>query len=151
MKKHLNICIRIEETVGRIYRNMTKSTRLTEAVRKALLELAADEDDHANQLRFALRFPESSVVSSIPTMQEQAEKLLQQAEQILEKTQQLNVDDQQAISIGIELEKQFCQAHIANSFEFKEENLKKMFAAMAKEDDRHLKLLQDLQKKICLP
>lgn len=151
MKKHLNIGIKTEETVGKIYRNMTKSPRLSTVVRETLLELAADEDDHANQLRFALRFPEGSVVTSIEDMLQQSQNLLQQAEHILEKTLLIEVDDQQAISIGVELEKNFSQIHIANSYDFKENNLKEMFAAMAKEDERHCQRLLDLQKKICQP
>ena len=130
---------------------MTKSQRLTAAVREAFTELAADEDEHAEQLRFALRFPEGAVVTSIPEMLQQANDLLLQAKSIQDKIDQIEVDDQQAISIGVELEKKFCQAHIANSFEFKENNLKDMFAAMAKEDERHCQRLLDLQKTLCQP
>lgn len=150
MKKHLNTCIQIEETAAAIYRKMTKSTRLTATVRETLQELAADEDDHASQLRFALRFREGSIVTSLPKKQEQAHELLLHAKRILEKTlQQIEVDDQQAISIGVELEEQFCQIHIANSFEFKEDNFKGMFAAMAKEDERHCQRLSELKNSIC--
>lgn len=146
VKKHLNICIKIEETVGAIYRSMLKSNRLSANVRETLAELAADEDDHASQLRFALRFPEGAVVNSLPEMLKEAQEMLQQAESMQKKVEQIEVDDQQAISVGVELEKRFCQAHIGNSFEFKEGQLKNMFAAMAKEDERHCQRLLELQQ-----
>ena len=149
MKKHLSFCIQIEETVGKIYRNIALSPRLTKAVRETLQELAADEDEHANQLRFALRFPEDTVVSSLPEMLEKVQCLLQESERILEKTGQIEIDDQQAISIGVELEKKFSEIHIANSFNFKENSLKEMFAAMAIDEEQHCKRLLDLQKSLC--
>lgn len=151
MKRHLNICINIEETVAKIYRNLIQSPRLTTVVKETLLELADDEDDHANQLRFALRFPEASMIASRVETRQQAEALLQESKNILEKTLKIEIDDQQAISIGIELEKRFCEVHIANSFEFKEEKFKAMFAAMAKEDERHCRKLLELKKSIGQP
>ncbi len=149
MKKHLNYCIQIEEIVGKIYRTVALSPRLTKAVRETLLELAADEDDHASQLRFALRFPEGAVVSSRPEMLEKVQCLLQDSERILEKTGRIDIDDQQAISIGVELEKKFSGIHIDNSFNFKEKSLKEMFTAMAKDEEQHCKRLLDLQKNLC--
>ncbi len=148
MKKHLNNCIQIEETVGTIYRKMANSPRITAVVRQGLQELASDEDDHANQLRFAMRFPENALISSPPKADQRAQDLLTQTEQILTKISQIEVDDQQAISIGVELEKKFRQVHIANSFDFKEQHLKDMFAAMARADDEHCQRLLDLQQQL---
>ncbi len=148
MKKHLNICIQIEETVGRIYRKMATSERITPRVRQALQVLANDEDDHASQLRFAGRFPENSLVTSPPKADQRAQELLTQAKHILAKIDQIEVDDQQAISIGVELEKKFSEVHIANSFEFKEQSLKEMFAAMARGDDEHCQRLLELQQEL---
>ncbi len=149
MKKQLYICIEIEETVGKIYRHMTTSPHLTAEIRTALQELAEDEDDHANQLRFALRFPEGSVVKNPSKTLEEAGKILAKAKDAFDRIQNIEVDDRQALNIGIELEKHFQQVHIANSFEFQEENYRKMFAAMAKEDERHCKQLEELHQKLC--
>jgi len=148
MKRHINICIRIEETVGRIYRHMAASEFLTADVRQTLQTLAEEEEEHAGQLRFALRFPEDSVVKSLPEMLTQAQQLLDQVQRILQKIEATEVDDRQALSIGIELEKKFCQAHIANSFQFTDKSLKEMFAAMAKGDELHCQRLLDLQKSL---
>jgi rubrerythrin len=151
MKRHINICIRIEDTIGKIYRKMAESAGLSAQARQVLLGLAEEEEDHAGQLRFALRFPEDLVVKSLPAMMNQAQQLLEEAQIIFENAELNQVNDQQAIRIGIELEKKFCQAHIANSFEFSDDSLKKMFAAMAKADELHCQRLLDLQKTLAHP
>ncbi len=148
MKKHLNICIEIEETVGKVYRQMRLSPRISDKTRRVLEQLANDEDDHASQLRFAQRFPETALLTSPPQADRRVQELLEQAEQIFKKISLIEVDDQQAISIGVELEKKFSQVHIANSFDFKEQNIKQMFAAMAKADDVHCQRLLDLQQQL---
>ena len=151
MKKLLNICIQIEDTAGKIYRNMAESPHLNSPVRQALTELASDEDQHAAQLRFALRFPEDSIVSSQPEMLNKAQALLVHAEHALQQTDKTAVTDQQAIEIGIKLEKNFCQAHIGNSFDFKDTKHQAMFAAMAKADEEHCQRLIDLQATFSHP
>ena len=151
MKKHLMTCMQVEEAVGDIYRDMAQSSRLSHKVRQTLLELGNDEDDHASQLRFAMRFPENAVVSCPPEADKRMLEMLREAEQIKLKVAQIEVDDQQAISIGIELEKKFSQVHIANAFDFKEQHLKDMFAAMARADDTHCQRLIDLQQQMLKP
>lgn len=148
MKRHLNICIQIEEAAARIYREMIKSGQLSTAVHQTLTQLAEDEDEHATQLRFALRFPEGSLVNSSEQMLAQARALLQEAEQLLEKVSSLSVDDRLAIKLGIRLEESFCKVHIANSFEFSDPTYKTMFAAMAKADEEHCRRLVELQSTL---
>ncbi len=148
MKKHLMICAQIEELAGQIYRQMSTSPQLTTAVRQTLIELAKDEDDHANQLRFAQRFPDGSMVNSVPEMLKKAEELKAQAERLLERVSKTEVGDQQAINLGVELERKFCQVHIANSFDFTTQQLRDMFSAMARADEQHCQRLLDLQKTL---
>jgi len=148
MKSHIKICIQIEQTAGRIYRKMLESPRLGTNARRTLSQLAEDEDKHAGQLDFALRFPEDSVVTSLPKLKTTAQQLLALALEYLEDPGLAQVADQQAVDIGIQLEKKLCQVHIANAFEFKEQNMKKMFAAMAEGDELHCQRLYDLQRTL---
>ncbi|HEY5674049.1 MAG TPA: hypothetical protein VIR78_10110 [Malonomonas sp.] len=150
MKRHLNICIKIEETVGKIYRQLAKSPLISGEVCRTLNEMANDEDEHASQLRFALRFPDGSMVSSATEMLQKAQDLLTQAEHVLKQTSQREITDQQAIEIGVKLERNFCQAHIGNSFDFKDAQHKAMFAAMALADEAHCQRLLDLQKRLAM-
>lgn len=146
MKKYLQLCIEVEETVARIYRQLARSSSLPDEVRTALHDLAADEDDHAMQLRFALRFPAGTVVIDRVHDLEPAKLLLERAKNLLVRAgQQLNT--RQALEMGEELEQEFCQAHLANSAEFRDESLKKMFAALAQDDSRHRQKLLDLKAR----
>jgi len=74
--------------------------------------------------------------------------LLEQARHILSRPEITRVDDQQAVSLGLKLEKDFCQAHIGCSFEFSDPGMKKMFAAMAQADETHVQRLVDLKQTI---
>ncbi len=147
MKKYLLLCVEIEETIARIYRQMAKSAKLPSELRTLLQTLANEEDDHAMQLRFALRFPAGTAVIDKPYDRAPAQNLLSRAKELLEKTCRQEFDPRQAIEMGIELEEDFCQAHIGNSMEFRDENLKKMFAALAQDDKIHSQKLLDAKTR----
>ena len=72
--------------------------------------------------------------------------LLDRANGLHEKVCDQEFDPVQALELGSELEKDFCQAHIGNSVEFRDESLKKMFAALAQDDKIHSQKLLDAKK-----
>ena len=147
VKKYLLLCIEVEEAAARIYRQLSDSKNLPGELRVILRNLADDEDAHASQLRFALRFPAGTAIieKTIPLAPIQA--LLVRAKDLLTKTDQDELNLKQAIETGIELEKDFCQVHLSNSIEFKDEGLKKMFAAMAQDDKIHCQKLYDAKAR----
>ena len=147
MKKYLSLCIEIEETVARTYRQMAKSAKLPNELKTLLQTMAEEEDDHAMQLRFALRFPAGAAMVDKPYDRTAAQNLLNRAKELYKKTCQHECDLNQAIETGIELEEDFCQAHIGNSMEFRDENLKKMFAALAQDDKIHSQKLLDARTR----
>ncbi len=147
MKKHLLLCVEIEETAARIYRQLATSDKLPGQLKVILKNLADDEDDHASQLRFALRFSTGSDFSFKSSDLVPTQALLDRAKALLEKTIQHDFDVKQVIEAGIELEQDFCRVHIENSMEFKDENLRKMFAALAQADTIHNQKLFDAKIK----
>ncbi len=147
MKKYLLLCVEIEETAARSYRQLATSTKLPHELRVILQNLADDEDTHAMQLRFALRFPAGSAIVDKKFDPTPAQQLLQRAKELLNSVSQQECDSRQAIEIGVELEQDFCQAHLGNSVEFKDENLKKMFAALAQDDRIHRQKLLDAKAR----
>lgn len=147
MKRFLNICVEIEETVAKIYRQLATSPRLPNELKMVLENLANDEDDHAMQLRFALRFPAGTAVVEKELNRAPVEDLLMRAKAMLAMAQREEFDVKQALEIGMELEQDFCQAHIGNSMEFRDENLKKMFAALAQDDKVHCQKLLDAKNR----
>lgn len=147
MKKHLLLCVEIEETAARIYRQLSNSKHLRGELKVVLQNLADDEDDHASQLRFALRFATGPAFTEKSFDLAPIKALLDRAKALLDKTQQLDFDTRQAIDTGIELEQDFCQVHIDNSLEFKDQSLKRMFAALAQDDRVHSQKLQDAKDR----
>lgn len=145
MKQHLDICIQIEETLGQAYRNMAQSPKVSRRVRKALQNLADDEFEHASQLSAAQRFPELTEVKNLEASKAVARNLLEQVQWVLQRTEQVPLDDQQALSISLELEKQFSLVHSANASEFIDSDIRQTFANLAKEDEKHQQQLLDLQ------
>ena len=141
MKRYLQICVEIEETAASIYRQLAKSKNLPAELQDILQELANDEDDHASQLRFALRFSPTSVFNGKAIDRTPAQALLKRAKELHDQTCQQDFDTAKAIETGIELEHDFCQAHIGNCMEFKEDSLKKMFSALAQDDKVHIQKL----------
>jgi len=147
VRKYLLLCIEIEETVARIYRQLSQSKNLPGGLQSVLQNLADDEDTHASQLRFALRFPAGTTFTEKAFEYAPVLALLDRAKDLFDKTCREDFDAAQAIAIGIELEEDFCQAHIGNSMEFKDESLKKMFAALAHDDKAHCQKLFDAKAR----
>lgn len=147
MKKYLLLCIEIEETAAKTYRQLSESTNLPTNLKVVMQVLADDEDQHAMQLRFALRLPAGSIVLDKKFDRAPVESLLARAKALLERTRQKDFDAKLAIEMGIELEQDFCQAHIGNCMEFHDQSMKKMFAALAQDDKAHMQKLLDAKAK----
>ncbi|MCF6179252.1 MAG: hypothetical protein L3J63_07670 [Geopsychrobacter sp.] len=147
MKKYLLLCVEIEETVARIYRQLSSSSKVPGELKLILANLANDEDDHAMQLRFAMRFPAGTALVDKRIDRAPAEELLIRAKKLYNQTCQSNFDTRRAIEMGIELEQDFCQTHIGNSMDFTDNKLKKMFAALAQDDKSHKQKLIDAKNR----
>jgi rubrerythrin len=141
IKKYLQICVDIEKTAALVYRQMALSTHLPRELKVVLLNLADDEDAHSAQLSFASRFPPGTAIVGQSFDRATVEALLQRAKALLEVVSQQEFSARQVIETGIELEQDFCQAHIANSLELTDDSLKKMFAALAQDDEGHIQKL----------
>ena len=148
MREHLEICARIEETVGDVYRLMAESKRLSASVRMAMRQLAFEEDEHASQFRFAMRLPEGDLGGGYPEGKAAARACLDVVLKMLDDVGRLELDDRRAVEIGLELEEMFLPVHIAHAFEFKERTMKEMFTTMVANDEEHCKQLMQLKRRL---
>jgi len=98
-----------------------------------------------------MRIPSESFVPEHDIPPLQAEALLSKAEALHQKVSSIALSPIQAVDLGIELESDFCSIHLSNSVRFKEESMRKMFAAMARSEDTHKAQLQKIKVRLDLP
>lgn len=147
MRRYLNICAEIEETVGQIYEAMADKLPKEERLSDIWRQMARDERDHAGQIRFALRLPARHVFEVQDFPEEKVEVLLNRARNILQLVKERPLTVREAVRLALGLEGEFLNAHIVGA-SFKEESLKKMMQALARADEAHLGLLRQYAREV---
>jgi rubrerythrin len=147
MRRYLNICAEIEETVGRIYEIMAEKVGQDERLATLWRQMASDERDHAGQIRFALRLPVRHVFEDQDFPEEKVEVLLTRARNILQLVEERPLSVREALRLAHGLEGEFLCAHVVGAA-FKDESLKKMMQALARADEAHLGLLSRYAREV---
>jgi len=147
MRRYLNICAEIEETVGRIYEIMAEKEGQEEQLATLWRQMARDERDHAGQIRFALRLPARDVFEGQNFPEKKVEVLLTRARNILQMIQERPLSTRESLRLAIGLEGEFFDAHVVGA-SFKDESIKKMMQALARADEAHLGLLRQYAREI---
>lgn len=147
MRRYLNICAEIEETVGQIYQAMAEKMPEDDRLATLWRQMARDERDHAGQIRFALRLPAGHVFERQDFPEEKVEVLLTRARNILQLVKERPLSVREAVRLALGLEGEFLSAHIAG-VSFKDESLKKMMQALARADEAHLGLLRQYAREV---
>lgn len=147
MRRYLNICAEIEETVGRIYQAMAEKLPEDERLATLWRQMARDERDHAGQIRFALRLPARHVFEIQDFPEEQVEMLLTRARNILQLLKERPLSVRESLRLALGLEGEFLSAHVVGAT-FKDESLKKMMQALARADEAHLGLLRQYAREV---
>ncbi len=147
MRRYLNICAEIEETVGQIYEAMAEKLPEEETLAALWRQMARDERDHAGQIRFALRLPARHVFENQDFPEEKVEVLLTRARNILHLIKERPLSVREALRLALGLEGEFLCTHVAGAA-FKDESLKKMMQALARADEGHLGLLRQYVREV---
>jgi len=147
MRRYLNICAEIEETVGRIYELMAEKLPEEERLSALWRQMARDERDHAGQIRFTLRLPARHVFEVQDFPEEKVEALLNRARNILQIIKERPLTAREAVRLALGLEGEFLAAHVVGAT-FKDESLKKMMQALARADEAHLGLLRRYAREV---
>jgi rubrerythrin len=141
VKRYLHLCEEIEEIAGEIYQQLAKKEDVPDELKKTLLELSRDEENHAMQLRFATRFAEGTVLCEKKYDLAEAQELLTRIRALRDKTAGASMTTAQCLNLALELERDFCKIHLGASSEFVNENTRKMFSALARDDKIHVEKL----------
>lgn len=141
MKKYLNLCEKIEQTAAKIYRELAEKEDIPDELRKILHQLARDEEDHAMQLSFATRFSEGTVLLKKNYAPAEAQNLLNRVHFLSDKVANTPMSLNQSLDMALELERDFCKIHLGASSDFANENIGKMFSALAGDEQVHVEKL----------
>ena len=147
MRRYLNICAELEETVGQIYEAMAEKFPEEDQLSILWRQMARDERDHAGQIRFALRLPASHVFERQDFPEEKVKVLLTQARNILQLVKERPLSVRETLRLALGLEGEFLSAHIVGA-SFKDESLKKMMQVLARADEAHLGLLRQYAREV---
>jgi len=142
MQRLLTRCAEIEETIAKIYRVLAAVPSYAEPLQQFWIEMACDEDDHAQQLKLAARLCNDKILVDELLPLDRIEFLLRETKRFLSRLQQGPVSADKALQLTHLLEEQFMQVHINSAATFSDPQLKKMFQALAHSDREHVERLQ---------
>ena len=140
-------CASIEENVAKIYRLMATNPKISDELREILLKMAADEDQHAEKIRFALRLYREQVFGDIKLPQERIKQLLAETHSILAKLTTEPFGEHEALMTMVRLERDFCQVHVEAVAEFKDPAMLRLFESLAGDDASHRETLENYLEK----
>jgi len=151
MQEFFDICAEIESTMCLIYRRMAHAMRGNEKLQELMLQLAKDEADHANQVRYARVLPQSESFAGVKIGKSRLELLLLKAQSLLRDLENDPLTEEQALLKAIELEEEFIGVHIGTAVEFKDEKLKERFRMLARDDEKHVGTLRNYFNEVYCP
>lgn len=143
----LNVCLEIEETLGKIYRHFAEHGPGEESLRGLWQQLAEDEVQHALQIRFLLRLPSDGVIEGERLPLATAKAMLDYAKKALAEIREKSINEATALQLARKLEKDFSRVHASVALDFQQEKTRAMISALAKADELHDQLLADYGKR----
>lgn len=141
MIKFLAACALVEDKAAEIYRAMA-NTALAEKNQELAalwLQMAADEEDHAQQVRLAARLSREKIFVELKMDGEETPfALLERIATILKKVTTTRLSEPEMLRVAMDLESHFHKVHTAYTILFQDPSMKKMFDVLARADDKHL-------------
>ncbi len=148
MDEFFDTCAEIESTMCMIYRRLADAVRGNERLRELMLQMAKDEADHANQVRFARVIPLADNNFKPKISSVKLDLLLLKAQSLLRAIEDEPPSEKEVLAQAIGLEEEFMGVHISTAFEFKDEKLMERFKQLAREDEKHVATLREYYREI---
>jgi len=142
MLEVLNLCIQVEETIGRVYRWLAANAEDNPELRRIWAKMAMDEDGHADNLRFARRMNPLEHIAKTRIDRADVKLLLDKATRFHQLVQDGGWTEDAALKMACELEQNFQQVHIQMAAEFTNGQMREMFNNLGKGDREHLAELE---------
>ncbi|PLX95200.1 MAG: hypothetical protein C0621_04250 [Desulfuromonas sp.] len=140
--KVLASCMKIEQSIGQIYQYLADLFAKEAAFHQLFSRLAADEQDHALQIKLAGNLQRETVVTGLHLDETKVEELLSQVREMVASLRGTPPTAAEALQMALRLEEEFCQTHLLAAADIRDEKLASMFRALARADKDHLGQLQ---------
>lgn len=137
----LQICLEVEETLGKIYLRFAEHGPGDETLRNLWRQLAAEEEQHAMQIRLLLRLRSDGLVRGAKLPLATATAMRDYAKKALNEISEKPINESTALQLARRMEKDFGQVHASAAMDFMHEQTRSMFAALAHADQDHEQLL----------
>ena len=142
MRAFIETCADIEVIAAQIYRELSRHSADNPRLYEIMERMALDEEDHALQLRLALRVATDERFSGVNEKVGDPFVLRIRANQLLLQARELVAVEEDILRIAIELEMEFLKIHAGYSLLFKEPVIKKLFTVLARGDELHVDSLK---------
>lgn len=147
MRSYLNDCLKIEQTMGEVYRKLAEARIYSDKLRGIFERMAQDEDDHARQLEMAKGVPEEIFFEDAMIEPERLDNLLRRAHQLLRLADDPPRSENLMVETAKDLEREFMQVHLHNAVKFHDAEMVDLFRNLAREDSKHLETLDAYYEK----
>ena len=138
MRSFLECCAEIETLAALIYQELEKKAAGNEQLAGVMRKLAEDEEAHALQLRFALRMRMDDAFTGVNQKVGDPHLLKARAEELLAQARAGALNEYELLKVAVELENDFRVIHAGYALLFKDAKTKKMFDALARDDQLHM-------------
>lgn len=152
MNRFLQLCAEIEDLAAQIYQELERQSAGNERLQEIMRRMALDEEDHARQLRFALRVSPKDTFEGVSANTGDPYALKLRANQLLQQAKEETFDEYALLKVAVELENDFHKIHASHSLLFKDPTMKKLFESLARADQLHVadlsKYLRDYKDRL---
>ena len=145
MNRFLECCAEIEDLAAAVYTVLAKKAG-NERLQMIMERMAADEEDHARQLRFATRVSAKETFEGVNEKAGDPYALKLRMQQLLAQAGAGVHSEYELLKICVELENSFRSIHAGHALVFKDESFRKLFNALARGDQAHMAELNDYLK-----
>lgn len=143
----LELCASIEMKCAELYRFFAVYCADVPGLAALWTKTANEEDNHAEQFRLAVRL-RGRGIENIKADLSKIEVIIEKLNTFLPRFKESNPTPKQALTFAIQLEEKLVECHMCTLVDFADNDIAKLFQAMAKNDVEHLEMLRKASKKI---
>ncbi|PLX97784.1 MAG: hypothetical protein C0623_14415 [Desulfuromonas sp.] len=134
-------CQKVEELASQIYKSLATNDSYPNELREAFTRLSKEEENHSRNLELLLQLRKEEI-SNFKITWDKTYSAMRLAEKFLAMVDEEELDQGRALTMALEMEKNFMQVHAHNVLEFNNPQISAVFEELWKEDLAHCDTLR---------